>query len=97
MKEKVVLVERNYKGFYERFALTQEEFYRTYPDAATDENEGDFTDKPLVHIWFKKTEIKSPEWIRFFSDMTYELPASDVDSGNIASIRYDLFQSLSLE
>lgn len=97
MKEKVVLVERDYKGCYERFALTQEEFYRSYPDVATDKDDGVYYEKPMVNIWFKKTEIKSPEWIRFFSDMTYEIPESDVDAGNVASIRYDLFQSLCLE
>lgn len=94
MKEKVILIERNYKGFYERFALTEEEFYNRFPEVKTEAEEGTFTVKPMVHIWYHKTEIKSPEWIRFFSDMTADLPESDIESGNLASIRFDLFESL---
>ena len=90
-KEKAIIVEQDYKGCYGRFALTREEFADSYPETyKAFLNELDFgntdTIKPLVHIWFKEVEIDGDEWNKFFTDMEYQLPESDIESGNIAFI-----------
>lgn len=83
-----ILVELDYKGYYERFALTEFEFKNMYP--ITYENlgceKGSDTIRPFVHIWFKKTTTESEDWINFFTDMSWGLPDSDVESGNLAYI-----------
>lgn len=89
MKNKTaILVELDYKGYYERFALTEFEFKEYYPDTykTLGCDEGSDTIRPLVHIWFKKTTTGSEDWIKFFTDMSWGLPDSDVESGNIAYI-----------
>ena len=62
-KEKAIIVEQDYKGYYGRFALTREEFKDSYPEtyeAFKDKMDVANTDtiKPLVHIWFKEVEIE---------------------------------------
>lgn len=89
MKNKaVILVELDYKGNYERFALTEAEFKKFYPDTykTLGCDEGSDTLRPLVHIWFKKTHTESEDWINFFTDMTWGLPESDIKNGNLAYI-----------
>lgn len=83
-----ILVELDYKGCYERFALTEAEFKRFYPNTyqTLGREEGSDTLKPLVHIWFKKTRIGSENWINFFTDMAWGLPESDIENGNLAYI-----------
>lgn len=83
-----ILVELDYKGNYERFALTEAEFKRFYPNTyqTLGCEEGSDTLKPLVHIWFKKTRIGSANWINFFTDMAWGLPESDIENGNLAYI-----------
>lgn len=83
-----ILVELDYKGCYERFALTEFEFKKYYPDTykTLGCDEGSDTLKPLVHIWFKKTMTESEDWIKFFTDMSWGLPESDIESGNLAYI-----------
>lgn len=113
--KKVLLVERDYKGEYERFALTVDEFRKEYP--ATYAEFGPFDEvvntfqkdgttlssfecsnsdtlQPMVHIWFCHTTIGSEVWTTFFSNMEWGLPQSDIDNGNLATIRLDLFGSL---
>ena len=112
----VFIVERDYKGEYERFALTHEEFEREFPSTYkqfgpfnkvvnTLQNDGalssfDCSDsdtlKPMVHIWFCSTTIDSEVWTTFFEDMAWGLPQSDIDSGNLATIRLDLFGELKM-
>ena len=93
-----VLVERDYKGAYERLALTHEEFqnvFSAYPDMPPPHSDGDtFTLKPLVHIWYRTATVGDDAWTQFFTDMTSGLPQSDIESGNHAYIRKDLMQSL---
>ena len=97
--EKAILVERDYKGEYERFAFTEKEFEREFPETV---KKGEWpimeadtdTIAPLVHIWFCPVEIGSELWNQFFMDMSWELPESDFENGNLAYIRDDFIQSL---
>lgn len=83
-----ILVELDYKGNYERFALTKKEFKKYYPDTykTLGCDEGSDTLRPSVHIYFKKTQIESEDWINFFTDMTWGVPESDIENGNLAYI-----------
>lgn len=97
-----ILVELDYKGYYERFALTEAEFKRFYPNTYKNLGceEGTDTLKPLVHIWFKKTKVESNDWTNFFTDMAWGLPDSDVENGNLAYIEPEnaiAFRSLLLQ
>lgn len=93
-----ILVERDFKGSYERLALTREEFqnvFSAYPDMPPPHVDGDtFTLKPLVHIWYRTAAVGDDAWAQFFTDMTIGLPESDIESGNHAYIRKDLMPSL---
>lgn len=98
MCPKAILVERDYKGEYERFALTPEEFAAEFPETykdfgPIDESNTD-TLKPFVHIWFEPCVVGDAAWQQHFSDMEWGLPASDVEAGNVASVREDMMQSL---
>lgn len=93
-----ILVERDYKGTYERYALTPEEFKNEYPDTyeklfITGESNTD-TIGPMVHIYFEPCVVGDDAWNTFFTDMTWGLPESDIASGNHAYIREDFMQSL---
>lgn len=94
----VILVELDNKGYYERFALTPEEFQKEFPKAyenfAPIEESNSITIRPLVHIWFEPCKVGDEKWNTFFTDMKEGLPESDIDSGNLAYIREDLFKSL---
>lgn len=85
-----IIVELDYKGYYVRYTLTREDFVRTFPDspAPTSDSESD-TIRPLVHIWYVETEINSPQWKAFFTDMEDGLPESDIESGNLAYVDLD--------
>lgn len=100
-QQKVILVEQDYKGEYERFALTVDEFREEYPETYAAfgpfEGENSFgadTIKPLVHIWFQSCTVGDENWTKFFSDMEMGLPQSDIDNGNLATIRLDQFGEL---
>lgn len=96
----IVIVERDYKGFFERYALTLDEFHKEF---ASELSEGmpvpgfqgeSYTLQSLVHMWYQTTMLGSDLWAKFFSDMSYGLSESDIESDNLAYIRDDLFQSL---
>ena len=89
--DKAFLVELDDHGSYSRFALTEKDFKNEFPDTDIERvREGDTdTLKPLTHIWAAEVEIKSEEWNSFFTDMSYNLPDSDVENDNLASIDYD--------
>lgn len=94
-KEMCVLVERDYKGIYERFALTPEEFKKDFiaksPDIPEPTGEAEaYTLKPMVHIWYVLAEVGESLWKTFFSDMTWGLPERDIKNKNYAYIRRDL-------
>lgn len=88
---KAFIVELDYKGGYSRFALTEKDFKEEYPNTDIERmREGDTdTLRPMVHIWAEETLIGSDEWNRFFTDMDYGHPQSDIDIGNIAYIDRD--------
>lgn len=89
--DKAFLVELDDHGSYSRFTLTEEDFKNEFPDTDIERvREGDTdTLKPLTHIWAAEVEVKSEEWEKFFTDMSYNLPDSDVENDNLASIDYD--------
>ena len=95
-----ILIERDYKGIYERFALTREEFKEDYPELwpvdASEETYvgGSKTLSHLVHIWYASCNIGSILWNEFFTNMKYGMPESDISDGNLAYVRDDLFKSL---
>lgn len=94
-----ILVERDYKGIYERFALTSEEFEKEFHETAKSlswplQQADSDTLCPLVHIWFCPCFVGDDQWNRFFTDMTFGLPDSDIAAGNLAYIREDAFRSL---
>lgn len=91
-----ILVERDYEGKYERFALTPDEFKVQFPETFRPINQPNSdTISPLVHIWFAPCEVGDDTWNEFFTDMKVGLPNSDIESGNLATIREDLFGVLS--
>jgi len=97
--QNAIIIERDYKGEYERFALTPEEFQKeylhSYPDLALPTAVGQSeTLAPLVHIWYAQAQVGSDIWNRFFTDMQNDLPESDIANGNLAYIRWDFMQSL---
>lgn len=93
-----ILVELDYKGSYQRFALTPEEFKERYPGTyaifgpITECNSD--TLKPMVHICFSPCVVNDDKWTTFFSDMEDGLPQSDIDCGNLAQIQLDEFGKL---
>lgn len=96
-----ILIERDYKGEYERFALTEEEFQKEFVEQRPDidfsnwDKTGDtFTLRSLVHIWIQETIVDSDSWNTFFTDMEEGLPESDIENGNLAYVREDLMPSL---
>lgn len=94
-----VLIEIDYKGCYERFALTPEEFKRLYKDVRPDipcetEDGNTYTFRPLVHMWYMLTDIGSAEWCNFFTDMSWGLPQSDIDDDNLSFVAEEKFGEL---
>ena len=84
-KKKAVTVELDYKGTYSRFALTEKAFCEKFNLKATEKGNS-HTIRPMVHIYYKLTEVNSEYWNRFFKDMTYELPISDLENNNLAVV-----------
>ena len=91
---KAIVIERDYKGIYERFALTPEEFKEEYPGIINIATQDSYTISSMVHIWYCPCDIGDDTWERFFSDMSWGLPCADIDTGNLAYIRYDLCKTL---
>ena len=94
-KEICVLVERDYDGQYERFALSVEEFKQEflehYPDMIKPSEEPEaYTITSLVYIWYQLSPVGDGLWNTFFSDMTWGLPIRDIKNRNFACIREDL-------
>lgn len=85
-----ILVELDYKGSYSRFALTEEEFKKEYPETFESfgpiEQADTDTIKPMVHIWFCPCKVGDEKWKRHFTDMEYGLPESDIESENLAYV-----------
>lgn len=89
--ENLVMVERDYKGYYERGITTIDDFQLEYPDSGIPCIDSDTdTLRPMVHIWYKCPKSED-EIDTFLSDMEEGLPQCDIDSGNIAYLRKDLF------
>lgn len=92
---KAILIEEDYKGSYERYALTPEEFNNEFAPCLAEgmphpSVEGEsWTLRPLVHMWYEETTIGSESWNNFFTDMEFGLPESDIENGNLAYIRED--------
>ena len=92
---KAVIIEIDYKGSYERFALTPDEFSEVFKKyilkgMSVPAHEGStFTLRPLVHAWYMLTEVGSVNWNEFFTEMACGLPESDAHSGNYAYISLD--------
>ncbi len=91
MNADCVLIEIDSKGSYYRFALTPKEFEERYrqprPDIPNAIEVGDtYTLRPMVHMWYMLTGVGSTEWCNFFTDMTWGLPQSDIDTSNIAYV-----------
>lgn len=91
--KKCVLVELDYKGSYQRFALLPEEFAEAFPELwdelyrTLDNVDSDsYTIRPLVHIWYRVAKVNDVRWDTFFSDMEDGLPESDVESDNLAIV-----------
>lgn len=97
---KAILVERDYKGEFERFALTPDEFKEQFGDFLSEDSDltkeepGSFTVQHLVHIWYQPSDVGSEMWNRFFTDMAWGLSEGDIENKNFAYIREDFFQSL---
>lgn len=94
-----VLIEIDNKGNYFRFALTPNEFNQQYrrprPDIPEAIEAGDtYTLRPMVHMWYMLTGVGSTEWCNFFTDLTWGLPQSDIDDGNIAYVAEEDFGEL---
>lgn len=96
-----VLIEVDYKGNYERFAMTRQQFserYKEYLDenmkepSALSGNTYEF--RPMVHMWYKSCDIGSSQWNDFFTDMSCGLSESDLESGNVAEVKEDLMGAL---
>lgn len=86
----MVLVERDYKGEYERYILTKEDFKKDFPVITPSTESDTHTYKPFCHIWFKMPET-ADEVHTFLTDMEDGLPESDIDNGNVAYLRNDMF------
>lgn len=98
--EAAVLVERDYKGEYERYALTPWEFENEFmprlmggmPAASTEPQT--YTLRPMVHVWYQIVDVGGRAWDKFFTDMQWGLPLSDIERGHMAYIAEDSFISL---
>lgn len=90
--ENVVLIEMDYKGYYERSALTMQQFNEKYKELLAKDMQppsfcGDsYTLRPMVHMYYRSCELESEEWNDFFTDMGAGLADSDVQAGNVATI-----------
>lgn len=88
---KAIIVELDYKGYYKRFAMTEEEFRAVFPNSPLDDAEDGTSDtlRPLVHIWYAiDVEVGGSLWRDFFTDMAWELPESDIKNGNLAYVDF---------
>lgn len=96
MNNLAIIIELDYKGYYGRYAYTQDEWddiCRDLVPAPTTVGDS-CTLRPLVHLWYKLVEIGGKEWTNFFTDMSYQLPDSDIANGNFAYIDFDECLSL---
>lgn len=98
------LVEEDYKGSYSRYALTIAEFYEAFRECLNKNpsdpflNEADsFTPRPLVHVWYRFTEIGGDSWNQFFTDMLSGLSEMDIQNRNYAHIDYEKIGALKKE
>ena len=93
-----ILVQRDYKGEYERFALTPDEFKEEFPEVSKliwpIEEANTHTLRPLVHIWYSPVKVGDEQWNAFFTDMEDGLPYGDISNGNLAYIRDDFMGEL---
>lgn len=100
MCPEAILVERDYKGEHERFALTRDEFLSEYGEALRDNGlvQGlawnTFALRPMVFISFREVTVGDDDWERFFADMEDGLAQGEIEEGNRAYIREDFFGEL---
>ena len=97
----VVIVEIDYKGEYERFALTVEDFTKDYANVydiqiPIKHAPVTWTLRPMVHGYCSLVEIGDNIWNEFMNDMFWGLPFSDVQNGNAAYVNYDKFSRIIL-
>ena len=86
---KAVIIERDYKGIFERYALPRDTFVQWYPDsAAPTEDSNTDTISPLVHLWYQVVEVGGEMWSTFFTDMTWGLEHEGEDGADEAYIRW---------
>lgn len=94
MPEYAVIIEKDYKGTYSRYALTAEEFEHKYQNfdnnipAPTIKGIG-YTTRPLVHMWYQLVKTDSELWTQFFTNMFWGLPESDIENNNPAYVALD--------
>ena len=85
-----ILVEQDYKGQYARYVVTPEEFEEEFMCEyhlgmkRPSENGESWTLEPLVHVWYQKTTVNSDLWYKFLTDMSFQLPESDIENKNHA-------------
>lgn len=93
LRKPCILIEKDYKGSFSRFALTEEEFSMEYPQVWDDmggyfntEYNNTYTLRPLVHIYYEKSTIGSERWKEFFTNMEWGLCESDIETDNLAYV-----------
>lgn len=97
---KAVLIEYDYKGYYSRYALSEAEFEGAFKShlaqgmAAPNDRGDSYTLAPMVHVWYALTEVGSDLWNKFFNDMQYGLPESDIESGNKAYVDTNVMRDM---
>lgn len=97
---KAILIERDYKGSFERYALTLHEFETKFADELLEGMPAPFPEaqswtlSPLVHMWYIEAETESPFWETFFTDMAWGLSDTDIININYAEVRIDLMNDL---
>lgn len=96
-----VLIEINKKGYFQRYALTPEEFRETFGERLEKGMPKSHTEwqtyelRPMVHMWYRDAAVGDGLWNTFFSDMEYGLSEGDIKSGNLAYIEHSEMKSLS--
>lgn len=100
---RAILIERDYKGSFERYALTIHEFKTRFADELSEGMPAPYPEaqtwtlSPLVHMWYMEAETESPFWETFFTDMAWGLSDTDIIDNNYAEVRIDFMNVLASE
>lgn len=96
-----VLIELDYKGYFQRYALTPEEFQKEFAErlagdmpAPVGADAETYTLRPMVHIWYCNATVGDDLWNTFFTDMEWGLSEGDISSDNLAYIEHSEMKSL---